>query len=475
MSRSDARAQAAAEITNRAPTRNSKDATRVYEAWCTANDQPVLADAAGAEQQLLRFLHSNHSHHNWSWGTCTNYALGIAQHYGRHNRPDPRGPRVRAWLLALKRRQAGRPATPRTDALREDQILTAVAAPPADRDAYRVTRLRGVIAVAEALGADPTVYGTALQQMPRAAFRVRAEDVVVTDQTGRRHVLDRTCQPEFFAALTAALAQAGDRDLPLFDADDACNRPLTVKDARWLRAAWDRAAPRGAAPVQARAASWRAAWTASNAADRVWWLKCVDSDFERRTQDVAYLLVGLQTAFRHQTTKQLTLAHLEATPTGYVLAVAPHEHKGGLQSAAQGGRPRTLTKFVDHLEEDPRTCPDHCPACALGRHLELRRRRGAGMTDPLWVTQHGRPLARGAANRRLQQLIGVAEVRGDGTPQTVGTRSLRVTAATLARQLGMSPAQIAEFVTDHADVATAELYIRRIDPFSFQVALAITD
>ena len=474
MSRADARAQVAAEITNRGPTRNSKEATRVYETWCTVNSQPVLADAAVAEQQLLRFLHSNRQQHGWAWGTCTNYALGVAQHYSRHNRPDPRGRRVRAWLLAVKREQGGQPATPRTDALRDDQILTAVATPSDEPNAYRVARLRGVIAVAETLGVDPTAYGTSLQRMPRSAFQVRAEDVVVTDVTGRRHLLDRARQPEFFAALVAALCQAGDAELPLFDADDACGKPLTVRDTRFLRAAWDRAAPRGAAQVQTRAASWRAAWAASTPTDRVWWLKSVDSDFERRTQDVAYLLVGLQTAFRHQTMKQLTVAHPQVTPTGYVLEVSPREHKGGLQSAAQGRRRRrTLTKYIDHLAEEPEPCPAHCPACALGSHLVLRRRRGAADGDPLWVTKHGQPLARGAANHRLRQLVVVGEVLVDGTQQSIGTRSLRVTAATLARQLGMTPTQIAEFVTDHANVATAERYIRRNDPFSFQLALGL--
>lgn len=473
MSRSEVRAQVAAGITNRAPTRNSKDATRVYEAWCRANDQPVLPDATVAEQQLLRFLHSSHRERAWSWGTCSNYALGIAQHYGRHSRPDPRGPRVKAWLLALKRRQAGHRAASRTDALRDDQILSAVAAPSTNPNEYRVTRLRGIIAVAEVLGVDPTVYGTDLQQMPRAAFRPGTEDIVVRDTTGHRHVLDRARRPAFFAALTAALAQAGDTAFPLFDADDARDKPLTVKDTRRLRAAWDRAAPRGAASVQAKAASWRAAWTASNAEDRVWWLKCVDSDFEPRTQDLAYLLVGLQTAFRHQTMKQLTPGHVETTPTGYVLEIGPHEHKGGLQSAAQGGRRRPLTKFVDHLEKEPRLCPDHCPACALRRQLEVRRRRGGGMTDPLWVASNGGPLERDVANDRLRQLVGGELVTDDGTPQTIGTRSLRVTAATMARRLGMTPAQIAECVTDHEDVATAEVYIRRIDPFSFQLALTI--
>ncbi|MBY9074224.1 hypothetical protein K1X13_05245 [Nocardioides sp. WL0053] len=474
MSRAEARALVAAEITNQEPTRNSRDATRVYEVWCAANDQTVFPDAAIAEQQLLRFLHSNRLEHGWSWGTCNNYALGIAQSYERDGRPDPRGSRMKAWLLAVKRQQAGGPATPRTDALGGTQILSAVATRSSGLEGHRVARLRGVISVAEALGVDPTAYGTALQRLPRSAFSVREEDIVVTDATGRKHLLDRTAQPEFFAALTAALDHAGDVDLPLFDASDASDRPLTVRDTRSLRAAWDRATPRGSARVQVRVASWREAFPASAPTDRVWWLRCVDEEYERRVQDVAYLLVGIQTALRHQTMKQMSLGHIATTTTGYVHEIAPKEHKGGLQSVAQGGRRRRLTKFVDHLERSPLTCPAHCPACALGTHLALRRQRGATDTDPVWVTQHGRPLALGPANRRLQQLIDAPTDLCDGWTQNIGTRSLRVTAATLARQMGMTPTQIAETVTDHANVATAELYIRRVDPFSFQLALPLT-
>jgi hypothetical protein len=474
MSRAAARALLAGEVTKQEPTRNSRDATRVYVAWCTANKQVPFAEAAVAEQQLLRFLHSNRRKHSWSWGTCTNYALGVAQSYLRERHPDPRGPKVRAWLLAVKRQQAGRPAVPRTDAITSAQILSAAAAETGPTQGGRVARLRGVIAAAEALGVDPTAYGVGLQRLPGSAFQVRAEDIVVTDAAGRKHLLDRATQWEFFVALRTALQEAEDAEFPLFDSSEGSSRPLTVRDTRLLRAAWDRAAPHGGPRVQEGAGSWRAVFTASTAADRIWWLRCVDERYERRVQDLAYLLVGIQTALRHQTMKQRTLGNITATATGYLDQIAAVHHKGGLQSVARGGSPDDLEKYVDHLADTSLPCPAHCPACALGRHLEMRRRRGGRDDDSVWVTQHGRPLALGPAGRRLREIVGEPIDGGDGISQKVGTRSLRVTAATLARQMGMTPEQIAETVTDHKQGATAELYIRRVDPFSFQLALPLT-
>lgn len=474
MSRAEVRALVAGEVVESKPTRSSKDATRVYETWCEANRLPPYPPGDTGERQLLRFLHSNHSQHDWSWGTCTNYALGVAQSYARNGRADPRGQRVRAWLLAVKRHHAGRPAAPRTDALTDDQIVAAASVVPGQTQDRQVVRLRGLIAVAEALNVDPTVYGTALQRLARAAFQVREDDVIITDATGQRHLLDRHMAPEFFAALTMALKCAGDAELPLSDSSDHSKRPLTVRDTRKLRAAWDRAAPHGSPRVVDSVGAWRAAFSASTAEDRTWWLMFVDPDYGHHVQDVAYLLVNVETAFRHQTAKQQTLAQVARTTEGFSEEVPARQHKGGVQTIQRGGPVRNLNKPVGHLRDEEATCPAHCPACALDRHLQVRRRHGGADADPLWVTRQGRALALGPANRRLRAILGAPAARADGSPQVIGTRSLRVTAATLARQMGMTPTQIAALVTDHRQDATAELYIRRVDPFTFRLALPLT-
>lgn len=397
------------------------------------------------------------------------YALGVAQSYMRSAHPDPRGLRVEAWLLARKREQAGRPAVTRPDALAGNQIVaTAEASSEPVLDPH-IARLRGVVAVADALGVDPTSYHVALQRLPRSAFLIRDQDIVITDTHGERHVLDQGLRPEMFTALTFALHNS-DTEMPLLDATQPADQ-FKKRDTEWLRRAWDLAAPRGLPRVAASAARWRTAFEASTPEDRVWWLKCVDRDFEERVQNVAYLLVGVQTAFRHASMKRLVLGQMQATSSGFIVEVDPAQHKGGRQSSAQGGRPRTLIKRIDHLAPGPQQCPVFCPACALSSHLGVRRRRGGSDNGPVWCNRFGAQMDLAGANRRLKTVLTPLDAGGHDRTQTIGTRSLRVSAATLARQSGMPLMEIAEDVTNHVKLATLGLYLRQVDPFSVELTL----
>ena len=80
------------------------------------------------------------------------------------------------------------------------------------------------------------------------------------------------------------------------------------------------------------------------------------------------------------------------------------------------------------------------------------------------TTSYGAALNRAGAARNLRALVAGCDLDSDDKLR-VGTRSLRVTAATLARRSGMSYSQIAEDVTDHVKAATAEIYVRHAHPF----------
>jgi hypothetical protein len=470
MSREDERRRIAVEVTRAEPSENSLQATRQYRAWCEVNALDVFPESGSAEQQLLRFLHSSVETHEWAWSTCNMYALGIAQSFVRGGHPDPRGRRIKAWLLARKRDLAGRQVMPRPDAMAGDQIRATAERAAGPVANPQITRLRGIVAVADTLGVDPTCYHVAVQRLRRSAFTIRSEDIVITDMRGERHVLDQALRPEMFAALTLALS-GSDADLPLNDATQPA-KAFKKRDTVWLRRAWDLAAPRGGARVSGNVANWNAAFAAGSPDDRTWWLKCVDPGFETRAQGVAYLLFGVDTAFRHATMKRLTLAQMRVSPTGFSLDVDPQQHKGGRQSSSQGGEARTLTKYINHLGPDARDCPVFCPACALYKHLEIRRRRGGVNGDPVWVNRFGNQLELTRANERLRQVLARLDRAGD-RPQTIGTRSLRVTAATLARQSGMSLTEIADDVTNHVKLSTLGLYLRQVDPFSVDLTLPL--
>lgn len=471
MGRTDERERIAAELTHSKPNENCLHATRLYGDWCAANGRILFPDPEVAEQQLLRFLHANVEVYGWAWSTCNMYALGVAQSFTRAAHPDPRGQRVQAWLLARQREQAGRPAVARPDALAGDQIVSTAEASSEPAVEAQVARLRGIVAVADALGVDPTSYDVALQRLPRHAFLIREEGIVITDARGERHVLDQGLRPEMFTALELAL-DVSDAEMPLLDASQPA-KTFKKQDTVWLRRAWDLAAPRNLPRVVTSAATWRSAFDASTPLDRVWWLKCVDRDFEERLQSVAYLLVGVQTAFRHATMRRLVLGQMQTTPSGFLVEVASRQHKGGLQSHAQGGEARTLMKRIDHLAPDSRECPVFCPACALSKHLDVRRRRGGSDTDPVWCNRFGAQMDLGGANRRLKTVLTPLQAGGHDRAQTIGTRSLRVSAATLARRSGMPLLEIAEEVTDHAKLSTLGLYLRQVDPFSVELTLPI--
>ncbi|MFC7723611.1 hypothetical protein ACFQW6_00740 [Nocardioides sp. GCM10028917] len=453
---------AASILTTEAPNANLRLTSSLLSRWAETNGIDVAA-APDPEQLLLRFLHTNRGALSWRAGTCTEYARGVAQHLMILGYEDPRGTRYAAWIRAVRRHEADAPPE-RCPALTPSTIKDAVAGEPMQGLDQRTIRLRGVIAVAGALGIDPTIYGTPCQRLHRDDFEVRADGVVVTGPDGTRRLLDGHRQPLFVAALVEALS--GCADYPLAEPQTNEHERPSVRDSRMLRQAWDRSRPPGSSKAAASAAAWRSAWGAATAQDRIWWLMSVDPDYFMVVQTRAYLLFGVTTAHRHATMQRLSIGHLVPTPTGYAHTARTSEHKSGRRARGSGHPRREIHKSNDHLGEAGTGCPPYCDACALDLHLAARRHKGAADSDPLWVTAtpYGAALNRAGAARNLRALVANCDLDTDDKLR-VGTRSLRVTAATLARRSGMSYSQIAADVTDHVKAATAEIYVRHADPF----------
>jgi integrase len=469
------------------PRGSDESRLNTYLRWCAANDQhpepPTQSDPdyPGAEQVLRRYLHAHYP--DWSWNHVQGQVRVVVQWLRGRGHDNPRGDQLGAYLRTL-RAGLGVRKVARTDALTKEQVSSAPgrAAAALHPLSPMAVRLRGVVAVADAFGVDPTRGRGSLQRLPRDAFRRVGDDSLHITIAGETRLLVADRQPEMYAALVDALVLAGDDDQPLAprldEAPDRANRRSTTDvrhDNQALFLAWARAFPvasRAEGREHLPRAELRVQIANSGSADRVWWLANLDEWLWMRRRDVAYTLAGVINARRHVELERLTLGDLESTATGYSYKIS--KHKGNMVAARRGGAQETITRAVDHLHDDPATCPAFCPACAMRDHLEVRHGGDAGDRDPLFVNVNGAAFGiQGArdAIRRLAELVEDLDDNPDGTPRVVGTRTLRVTGATLAYRAGMPAQEIADEVTGHRSADMALLYVRRHDPFSSDLVL----
>jgi len=240
-----------------------------------------------------------------------------------------------------------------------------------------------------------------------------------------------------------------------------------------LRKAWRRAHPVAAGhPVSRLSARHISdAYQAAGEADRFWFLACVDKDLQRRRRDLSYALHGIVTGHRHAELARLRISDLTETSTGYSYALLGT--KGDLIARQRGGRARVSHHSVDHLEDDASCCLAHCPACALRDHLEARRRQGAADHDPLYAGVRGDVLGPQGASAAVIRFWRMAESRDEPDSPAIGTRTMRVTAVSLARQADIPYDEITQALTGHRSMNHARLYVRRLDPFSADLVLPL--
>lgn len=440
----------------------------------------------GCRKIALLFLHAHHG--NYAWSSARGYVMAIAKEHERRGRPDFRGKATGAYLTALKREFGTRKGRA-TDALNRTQVVaSSERADSLHPPRAEAVRLRGVVAAAEALGVGPPVSGRdapdAIRNLPREAFDVRPDAIWITAGSERR-ALDAKRQPIFYEALTAALRAAGDAARPLAPRPEEVTprknaRPdaTIADDSVRLRKAWGRAhhpdTQKSSVTLTVGQVSSEIAH--SSAEDRLWWLAMIDTNLAIRRRDVAYVLVGVVAARRHAEMERLVMGDVEATATGFRLDFG--EDKGSSIAVSRGGRATRVIRSVDHLTDDPRGCPPVCPACRLSDHLEVRNRAGAGPEAPVFLSARGTALGiQGATDvvRRVWELVADLDAGEDDAERVIGTRTLRVTGATLARESGMSYLEIAVEVTGHRTPNAARIYVRRSYPFSVDLTLRLDD
>jgi hypothetical protein len=179
----------------------------------------------------------------------------------------------------------------------------------------------------------------------------------------------------------------------------------------------------------------------------------------QRAADSAWFFTSLCAGWRAAELSRLDFSHWEAarrtaTSEGYEFVLAPEDHKGGRIAIAAGRSGQSLRLFVWHTEPDAsavdgtRGHPKSCPACVLERHVELRQQIDLiDPGEPLFVTLEGHRVSTSQAARIVERIWHrVEHLDAHASARRIGSRSVRITTATMAWVRGLSLADLAELL-----------------------------
>lgn len=445
----------------------------LFQRWCAANG--VVASPV-REDDLLRWLHADYPRIGWS--TAHGRVYAVVRWQRQLGLPDPRTLRTGRYLQGL-RREKGRRAAPRTDALRiqeADQIVDAALDESATSNCQ--TLASGAVILAHYAGI-PIISATRRPKLGDNAFWFDIDRIFVSEahidvvpakgEPGRKARIARDRQPVHYQVLRAALIRSralNGHGVPNVSADEPTMlvpsgffRTQAIPD---LNLAWRRlnhvGNPRVSADVKQLTAD-----------EATWLALSVNPRLDVALRNRAYLLVGLFLARRHSDLERLQIHHLTKSGDGYSILFPTSK----TDQLGQG-----LIKQLGHanLGESCRTgrpCHHLCPVRAIDDYLEHQRRYRQRTTGPLFATMLNGET--GSINIRTagHHLGRLWKAAGLDPDATVGTRSLRVGGATTASEQGMSVREIAEKITDHRSMETTELYIRGLDPYSHTLQLGL--
>jgi hypothetical protein len=455
------------------PSLSSEWFSRQYLEWCVKNALPPLPEPGSVftgEQVLAMHLHSMMEDRGWKSGSCAAACAAVVGYYAANGHSNPVGPLVSAWMNARGRETGSRTEAP-VDALTMTEIREA--AEKALTPTATVVGLRAVVALADAFednGIDCNPLTAAgyrvVASLDAGAFAVTATEVRVTAEAGRV-VIDRGRTPAHYAAIVAWLGLGG-------NAPELVAGTKVKDNVRVLRRVLHRID--GTLPCTPGSQPGQVSVTPESAAD--WWedasreqrgtlMLHVDGDVGQQVQEAAVLLVAPLNLLRAAEVARLTIGHMRLEEDGgYSFTLL--EHKGTELAQYTGGKAEPKHGYVGHVRDDEEACRLACPACVMALHLRIRRALGGTGADPLFVGYRGqaknqvlgRQGVSGIMKRAMQK-----ETRPDGGKRRVSSRSARVTGATELRATGASYAEIQQAGV-WQDAGSAQLYIRRYDPFA---------
>lgn len=403
---------------------------RAFERWSQANSMPTYpptTDPDGAarpgevpgERMLLRYLHTHVETRSWHVSYARRISGIIARVWIAAGHPDARGERWKRYTAGLARATAA-PRTP-IAAFTEDEVLA--------------------------------IGRIALDARPLNPPQETAAEVL-------RMALELgSSQP--FADLPELVPHAASRASAAASPPDG-EHPRSVREAvtdQWPRALRRLIPGPGHASRDSRRAAFDRWWSSATKSQRELLLRgCADPQLIRRAQDIAYFYTGLTFGGRVAELARLRIGWLQRQPDAIVGTIPGNQHKGGLLALHNGSRPRTLHITIPHAADHP----PHCPACRMDDHLNLRALSGAGARDLVFTDSAGGQLSRRYATAIVQRLYASTNPSPEDG-RRINTRSIRVTAATLAREKGLSILEIAE-LGNWRQLSTALLYVRHHDP-----------
>lgn len=391
--------------------------------WCSVNDQRVVPTN---EPTVRRFLHSQANY--WGVHMMRQAASAIGEAHDTLGFEDPTEAGVRAYLSAAARGLGGpRELIPMAPVLLGDALeICAV-----DTTAPQSQRAAATQTIALTFGHH---HRLTFDDLDHAQVTRGTADVEVELDDGRTLHLDADDHNDAFAAAQVL--------------DEAGRRCLT--SAKSLRLGLASAAARAG-----MATTWSPHIGAGLSDDELSWLILwTNPDYLQQLRDTTLLIVGIALARRGIELGDFDTGDFKPAPdTSWNVTIR-------FSKSDRDG------EGTDH--HLPHTCqpvPDPwCPACAVAVWLYvLERRHGRPWTGQLFPARvNGAEPPRGRMTTPLVRLIVTRLwLRAGGDPDTrIGSRSIRIGAATTAHQAGLTIAEIADTLTKHHCLDACARYVR---------------
>jgi hypothetical protein len=394
--------------------------------WRVVNH--ILPGAPATEQEVLRYLHLHRD--RWGWGMMTNQVGAIRRGYQDLSLPNPVGDRVRAYLMAT-RRTKGTQAEPRpTDAIRRDDAVTLAAVPFTERSPEAPQR-RAILLLGRLAEASAAELATV-----HADSCIRMEEGWKALVGDRWVLVDRSIDPELALALDVVVPAMSGSLLLANSAHD-----LRAKLKLWGRRA------RTPIPIKPFVG-------AGLHPDDLGWLLALANQFLLgQFRDRVALSVGFALGRRG-----IDLSRLELTPEPTFDTLSRTWDLFLPEQKNDREREGEWLK-LGHLD-DP--CPPHCPACLFEGWLSILRHLTPGYGGPLLparLTTAG-PVGRMSVKEMCLAFNDLWVAAGGDPERRIGSRSVRVGAATTAYEAGWRLEEIADLI-NHKSLEHLQRYIRR--------------